>query len=204
MLRALYGLDFWPSGLPSDASSSVSELFLGAQVYLIADKYLLQPLKNAAAKHFRSLAVDHAASTDFLVAIEELYNALYSQDDLLLDVTAHVVMHHRDALFTEPAFAGFRQKLREIPGFGADIAEAMAVEGGPTRKKRKVGTVQLPKGEVSDYKWYHCPGLHCRRQKTVFGVEQGVAEGYNFSCPLHGCTTNRSQSWWENHRADQR
>ncbi|RYP71327.1 hypothetical protein DL771_004904 [Monosporascus sp. 5C6A] len=95
-----------------------STMIFNAQVYSLADKYIIPSLKSQAREKFETAISTGWAMDDFPLAIAEVYNSTPDSDRGLRDLTVKIARTNINALLKTELF---RDVLGEIPAFAAEM-----------------------------------------------------------------------------------
>ncbi|KAH6870900.1 BTB/POZ protein [Thelonectria olida] len=95
-----------------------STMIFNAQVYSVAEKYIIPALKKHAEEKFESAINSSWMMDDFPLAIAEVYNSTPEEDRGLRDLVVQTCYSNIDQLLKKDSFC---KVLREISGFAADL-----------------------------------------------------------------------------------
>ncbi len=141
-----------------------------AQVYGIADKYLIPALMEHAKEKFRTAIGTGWAMDDFPLAIAEAYSIPSGADRGLRDLVVDVSRMNRDELLKK---SQFRDAFRETPDFAVDMVvstpSSLATYKCPICGK-------LMHANLAERASYHC--MHCGSKRSdwssfISRVKQG-------------------------------
>ncbi|RYP78958.1 hypothetical protein DL770_006798 [Monosporascus sp. CRB-9-2] len=160
MLRFMYHFDY-------NNIHGASTMVFNAQVYSLADKYIIPTLKDQAREKFRTAISTGWAMDDFPLAIAEVYNSTPESDRGLRDPTVEIARTNINKLRGNELF---RDALKEIPTFAAEMVISVSenMKGQTTQKTQKT---------------YECPNCHNR-------MNAALSEGSYYYCI--NCGNNRS------------
>ncbi|RYP39208.1 hypothetical protein DL767_002316 [Monosporascus sp. MG133] len=145
MLHFMYHFDY-------NNTHGASTMIFNAQVYSVADKYIIPALKAEAREKFGTAISTGWAMDDFPSAIAEVYNSTPESDRGLRDLTVEIARTNINPLRENELF---RDVLREIPSFAAE----MVISISDTHKK--------------DQKIYRCPNCGKQMGGTLSGGTAG-------------------------------
>lgn len=120
MLRFMYTFDYDSSGSDWERASPI---LFNVEVYSIAEKYGVLPLKLQAKEKFEKAIQNCWDMDDFSPAITEIYNSTPTTDRGLRDAVVEISHEHICRLLEKHAF---RDVLEETAGFAADVTQQMA------------------------------------------------------------------------------
>lgn len=183
MIYYLYHFDHTDSG-------TKSALVLDVRVFAIADKYLLEPLKQLAARKFEAHCKAEWQTAAFAEAAAEAYATAPVHDNTLKrTVVATVKAHAVELRSAKPEYEAFRKVISEIAELGADL-----VFDGAMGESSSTGAAGL---SSSSFTWYRCPQPFC-------GLEFYRRDGQvppTAYCP-NGCFHDRPPVWWAPYKID--
>ncbi|KND89229.1 Kelch repeat and BTB domain-containing protein 4 [Tolypocladium ophioglossoides CBS 100239] len=153
MLRFMYHFDY-------SNINGASTMIFNAQVYGIAERYIIPSLKEHSAEKFRTAVSSGWNMGDFPLAIAEAYLSTPEGDRGLRDVVVEVCHMHIDSLIENHAFC---QVLRETVGFAADM---VIFRCGQRKAYRCPSCSHLIHDDISKGS-YHCTKCGERRSNWV-------------------------------------
>lgn len=138
-------------------------------MFTIADKYDIKFLKSLALANFKALAKETWDTSGFAVAIEEAYTDAPIDDSLRVELV-EVTRKHAHVLFSDGNHEEFREVVWKVPGFAAEISQALAAERKDACETR-----------------YRCPikSGGCGNTFMSFGPPQTILRG-QIDCPSCG------------------
>lgn len=162
MLRFMYEFDY-------NNIHGASTMVFNAQVYSLADKYVVPALKYHAREKFRTAISSGWALDDFPLAVAEAYSSTLETDRGLRDVIVKTADANINKLLENELFADV---LRETPGFALDMVDSLS-SSRPNQRK--------------DHKSYRCPNC----EKCMDG---SLSRGTSYYCMHCG---NRRSDWYQ-------
>ena len=189
MLTFLYESEYDP---PKDTNPWAFH----AQVAAIADKYFIKPLQDLADYKFVKCAEEGPPVNHFSDTIAAVYDV--GSDHLKEVLVNNITNSSPKRLLAK--FKSFKQDLREVPDFAADVAEGLAEELGVLKQDVAEGLL-IPNGTMSHLKWYRCPKATCWDNDVVFCINRTAYSYALISCP-YGCSRDRSVGWWQKHAVE--
>ena len=104
----------------NDRQTDVPQIVLDVRVWVIADKYFVEPLKELAAEYFEGRNCNEWMEPDFAKAIVEVYTTTL-EGCALRESIIFTVRDCPSLLDPKEGHTDFLKVLRETPGLGADI-----------------------------------------------------------------------------------
>lgn len=194
MLRYMYHFDYdddMHSLIVTDPEEleEMPPVLLNVSVVMIADKYLIEPLKTLAMEKLRDRLIADWGTEAFARAIAVLWSdesGSSSSINALKTLICQTVFSHNVALFSESKYTPFQETAQITPKFVYDYARAVG--------KAMFKPSSLPiAGNVT---WYKCPGQQCVRNEVVFSVSKAINPRWHISCPLR-CTHEKGLDFWK-------
>lgn len=155
--------------------SGLDKLIMDVKMYIIADKYFVASLREAATKNFETHAGAIWNTQAFFDTVRHVYNHFaddYGTNSLKQTIIKIVKEHKAELFSTTNGYSCFLAVLGASSGFGKDVAVALA-SSSPSGKN------------------YRCPS--CR---IIFGVDAGVKV---WCCPNEACDFNTEAENWVEH-----
>ncbi|KAI9784671.1 MAG: hypothetical protein M1816_000787 [Peltula sp. TS41687] len=118
MLQFLYATDY-------DSNKIVSPMLFNIRVYVLADKYDIEPLKKLAKAKFEKAMWSCWKMDDFPDAVAEVYGSTMPTDRSLRGPVAEVSYENLQQLLKDD---GFGATLEQTVGFAADVIRLGAAE----------------------------------------------------------------------------
>ncbi|KAL2349818.1 hypothetical protein BJ546DRAFT_1071018 [Cryomyces antarcticus] len=106
------------------AGDHAYHLLFHVQVYTLADKYDVTPLKRLSRDKFATLAKTFWDAEAFEFAIRAVYNITPSHDQGMRDAVVNVSGYHIEEMKKDRAW--FSALIHDIPEFGADLVSGMS------------------------------------------------------------------------------
>jgi speckle-type POZ protein len=158
MLRFMYHFDY-------SNIHGASTMIFNAQVYGLADKYIIPTLKGHAREKFRTVIRSGWAMDDFPLAVSEAYNSTPETDRGLRGLVVEVADANINKLLENELF---RDVLRETPGFAIDIVDSLSSSRQKQRKDHKRYSCkscgEFMDGDLSRGTYYYC--IHCGNRRS--------------------------------------
>ncbi|KAI9665419.1 MAG: hypothetical protein M1831_001858 [Alyxoria varia] len=120
LLEFLYLADY-----SSETHIGLSNPVFHAEVYGIAERILLDPLKELVIKKMKSSLMDDWSEVSFLDATRIVYDSTYKQDDKLRAMMAATAKEKMITLFSDDK-ENYRDTLEQLPGLAADLVIKLA------------------------------------------------------------------------------
>lgn len=187
MINFLYLQDYDESVTNEEASKEgYGRLLINTMVYIIGDKYDIQPLKNLAKKKYEAALVTDWNTPSFSASLELLYEELPESDICLTSLALHVACKNVEELKNREEFTTL---CKSNPAIAYDlfitIAESMASTQQGLPKMQTRNKEACPKGHgfthLKDVKAMYdeeagrwkvkCP--NCAVQMVCYGVGNG-------------------------------
>lgn len=105
--------------------TGISPIVMDVRMYVVADKYLVEPLKNLAAKKFGDGARGRWNTRAFADAIRKVYESAAKDSPLKHTIIEVVELHRKDLLDPKRGFDAFHEVLGNVPEFGRDVSVAL-------------------------------------------------------------------------------
>lgn len=174
-----------------EKENGLAPLLLLARVFALADKYLIEPLRDLVTEKFHVRADSEWNTDTFIAAMSEVYIPDFEANnaDLLRLNILEVVERHAKELFHGVEHQNFRAAAAQTPEFFMAYSKDVTLALAPK--------ATLP--SVAAITWYRCPGNSCRRNTTVFGVGSLTPKHFHMSCPLR-CEKDRNMDWWSTYK----
>lgn len=160
MLHFMYHFDY-------SNTQGVSAMVFHAQVYSIADKYMIPALKHLAKTRFKAAIETDWSMDDFPLAVAQAYGATPDHDRGLRDLALDISRTNSKRLLEKE---NFLDVLKENPCFAVDLA--MALSGSVKEEKESTNTYVCPNCRRSiKVKWEHGSGhyyycIHCGSRRS--------------------------------------
>ena len=157
MIHFMYHFDY-------NNTQGISTMVFNAQVYCLADQYMMAALKHLAKDKFEAAIKTGWAMDDFLLAVDVVYSSSPEGDRGLRDLVVGVSGDNLEKLLKN---VGFQNLLSEKPKFAADI-----IISGVSKKassKDGVHTYRCPscgkniKIEWQEGSYFYC--VHCSARR---------------------------------------
>ena len=188
MLHYLYHGTYGDAG---NATTDLPSILLDVKVFVIADKYFVEPLKAVACRKFGEHCKDEWKTADFAQAVQELYESGV-EDKSLKDVAlAAVRIHAKDLLTKNGEFPDIHKAMRETPAFGADVLTDLTAASNAfsTDIDRPTATSETLR---EMYRWtFRCPNC-----LSTFSVDIPLGSSVEFGCPK-GHSRDESFFFWK-------
>ena len=124
LIHYFYNFDY-PD--PTNGQNDVPPIVLDVQMYIIADKYFIEPLKQLAIQKFENRAKLEWDTDAFADAVGEAYDSTAEGSNPLKRIAISTVKKHSKELLDESkGYTHFLKILSTTPAFGADTAIALA------------------------------------------------------------------------------
>lgn len=158
MIHFMYHFDY-------SNTQGISTMVFNAQVYSLADRYMIPTLKHLAKDKFETAIKTGWAMDDFLLAVDVVYSSSPESDRGLRDLVVGISGGNLKELLKN---AGFQNLLSEKPKFAADI-----IISGVSSKfgsENSVHTYQCPncakniKVEWQEGSYFYC--VHCSVRRS--------------------------------------
>ncbi|RYP48289.1 hypothetical protein DL768_005799 [Monosporascus sp. mg162] len=133
MLHFMYHFDY-------NNIHGASTMIFNAQVYSLADKYIIPTLKAQAKEKFKTAISTGWAMDDFPLAIAEVYNSTPESDRDLRDLTVEIARTNINPLRENELF---RDALRDIPAFAAEMVISISATHMKAQKTYKFRLIDL-------------------------------------------------------------
>jgi len=146
-------------------TQGVSTMVFHAQVYCLADRYMMAALKQLAKDKFEAAVKTGWSMDDFLLAVDVVYSSSPEGDRGLRDLVVEVSSSGEN-LEKLLKSVGFRNLLSEKPGFAADIIIIMSSSGaekGGARTYRCPSCGNNIKIEWQEGSYFYC--VHCSARR---------------------------------------
>jgi speckle-type POZ protein len=143
-----------------DVVNGMSSMFFHAQVYGLADKYIIPSLKNCSMSKFGMAISSGWQLDDFPSAIVEVYDSTPDTDRGLRDVIVEVATQNVKKLIKNSLFD---DALREKPTFAADMVKALSSEVKHIEKAKCPNCKKIMAGVPSKGSYY-C--MHCASHRA--------------------------------------
>ena len=180
VLKFLYTGSY--SDLP-ESRESISSAQINVRVFALAEKYCIENLLSVAAEKFKAAAQRSWGTDGFAEAVYEAYTTTEDAENILRDTIVNAVTVHFDELFkTGDEFMRFKQVLVLLPGFEAEISQALAEE---LQRERSIGT-------------YQCPNSTCKA--GMFNSAMKAGYRIEWYCPRCQKKYSRTFDKWQHHR----
>ncbi|KAK3356342.1 BTB/POZ protein [Lasiosphaeria hispida] len=153
MIHFMYYFDY-------NNTQVISSMVFNAQVYSLADKYVIPTLKNLAKEKFQAAIKTGWGMDDFPTAVAEVYNSTPEGDRGLRDLVLEISGTNIKTLVQN---GGFRNILRETPAFATDIIVSGAVKSGQ-KTYRCPNCAENIQVEWSHGGYYYC--IHCGNRRS--------------------------------------
>lgn len=114
MISYLYSLDYMDKPSVANIETSEGRLVVNARVYAIAEKYMIESLKELAKQKTLAAISDEWNSESFLTALEIVWNGTPASDRALRACYVTVVVKHRNALRKKEAFLDIMRANRDL------------------------------------------------------------------------------------------
>ncbi|KAK0631481.1 hypothetical protein B0T14DRAFT_532219 [Immersiella caudata] len=162
MVYFLYHFDY-------SNTQGISSMVFNAQMYSLADRYMIAALKHIAKEKFETAIKTGWAMDDFLLAITDVYESTPEDDRGLRDLVLDVSHTNLGKLLEN---ARFQELLRDTPRFAAEM-----VSYGPEKSRRdaaeryrcpsctKVNILEWQRGS-----YFYC--AHCNSRRSDWGSYQ--------------------------------
>lgn len=168
MLHYFYHFDYVSDG---SLKKGLLPVILDIRVFVIADKYMVYPLRDIAFGNIRTRLASEWDSEAFPTAIKEVYALDPVYEDFLKPEIMSMIASRRELLAGREQYKAFHNLMRELNDFAADAAIAVAASG-----IAGVGKI------------YKCPSC-----KGVFSVQPKYS---SIGCPNPMCYTAHPLDWW--------
>lgn len=186
MLYYMYHFDY-----RDDKDNGPDPLLLHIRLFMLADKYIIEPLQTLATEKFNVRAHADWTTPSFALALTEIFSPCFLASDAALfqHIVLETVKQHAKPLFNDPAHTAFRTAALQSPEFLMAYATDLTQQMGPK-------TTLPPHEQMA---WYRCPGYGCQRHRAVFGVDAKVPVRFHMNCPLR-CEKDRDLEWWRQYK----
>lgn len=136
-------LEYLYTGRYSNDSSAIDNV----RVFVLAEKYCIDSLLSVAAYQFALVAYKSWATDGFADAIFEVYTSTNDVSNLLRNgIIDTVMMHCEDFFNPRDCPLQFKRALVELPGFAAEVAQALAED---VEQERNIGIYRCPKKQCN-------------------------------------------------------
>ena len=155
MIHFMYHFDY-------NNTQGISTMVFNAQVYCLADQYMMAALKHLAKDKFEAAIKTGWAMDDFLLAVDVVYSSSPEGDRGLRDLVVKVSGENLEKLLKN---VGFQNLLSEKPKFAADIIMSGASKKVQSAAKNGAHTYRCPscgnsiKIEWQEGSYFYC--VHC-------------------------------------------
>lgn len=150
MIHFMYHFDY-------SNTQGISTMVFNAQVYSLADRYMIPALKHLAKDKFATAIKTGWSMDDFLLAVDVVYSSSPEDDRGLRDLVVGVSGENLEMLLKN---TGFQNLLGEKPKFAADI-----IMSGVSRKfgsENRARTYRCPScGNNIKIEWHEGSYLYC-------------------------------------------
>jgi hypothetical protein len=192
MLHYFYHFDY-----DDENRGDTPAILLNLKIFMLADKYMVEPLKTLAKDKFTRRAQMDWDKDFFAQAITVVYDMENKRDAQgLKDVILQIVAEHASELLVEGIGSSFREKVLATPSFLLDY----------TTKVTKIIPPPVVLSVSSGDAWFKCSQPQCSSKNALFKIkaeEDGLYE--SILCPGNCFKDDyyvraHNLDWWKTNR----